>query len=237
MPFASDESEVDGLTRSWSLSFPFLHPSHVKVEVNGEPKDCVVTLPNTVELADDVDTPAPGAAVRRYRVTPLVPLASMMGSTLNDAETNRLLNLQTLYALQEQQDRLEQFVFDINETDLPQLIAQALAFGGLWTFQGPKGDTGPAGATGPAGPTGATGPAGANGPQGPAGPAGPTGVTSWGSSGSLASTGMALGSPPNPRVRSIRVDTAVVSPGTSGLQLQSAVAPSGELVIYMQPVI
>lgn len=135
---------------------------------------------STLTLDEDATTPNLGAIVRVYRQTPLTPLASFTASTLNDPETNRINSLQALYALQEAQDKYELINADY---DLPQLIAQALAFGGLWTFQGPPGTIGGTGPTGPAGATGPAGPQGSQGIEGPAGSAASVTVANVGTTG------------------------------------------------------
>lgn len=183
MAYASEEKTGDGAARSWTFSFPYLHGSHVKVQVDGSLVDTADAVEGEIALEDAVETPAVGALVRVYRETPLEPLASYTANTLNDPETNRINSLQSFYADQETRDQMDSLSTAL---DLPQLIAQALAFGGVWTFAGPAG---PPGATGPAGEEGPEGPAGADGAEGPQGPAGPsgsvgfTGVTNLGASG------------------------------------------------------
>jgi hypothetical protein len=94
----------DGNTRSWTVSFPFINRAHVKGEVNGISVSLVHTPPSTFMLADPVPTPPAGHQIRLYRETPLTPLVAFTGGSLNDSESNRIANLQSLYALQERTD-------------------------------------------------------------------------------------------------------------------------------------
>lgn len=220
LAYANETFIGNGSDRSWEFTKPYLHTSHVFAQVDG------VTVPvsvsgQTVSLSDeDTDTPDAGARVYIYRETPLTPLGSFVGATLNDAETIRQLALQTLYALQEAKDRQD----ELDETlDLPQLIAQGLAFGGVWTVPGPAGAKGDTGATGP---SGVQGPPGATGAQGPTGPSGVTNVTNEGGA------GVSLGSytDGNVKIKKVKVDhtTPTITPVGSvvGQNLLVDVVPS-----------
>lgn len=210
MPYAYDTHAGDGVTRSWTFSFPCLHISNVFIDVNGVPVAVTYIPPNTVVLDGAVVTPPEGSTVNVYRKTPLTPLATWLPATLNDAETNRISNLQSLYAVQEAVDSIGRLS---STDDLPQMIAQALAFGGVWTVEGPKGDKGDQGLKGDKGDAGPPGAQGPTGSQGPAGLQGPSGVTTVSNVGTGAGLGSLTGT--TVKVRSLKLNayTASGSPG------------------------
>lgn len=113
----------DGSTRSWAISFPFIHGSHVKASVDGVEVDVVVT-PGLVTLDAGEDTPGVGAVGRIYRETPTDQLATYLGSTLNDSESNRIGNLQALYLAEERSGGLR--VLDMALTPLGNIAQRAL---------------------------------------------------------------------------------------------------------------
>lgn len=113
----------DGSTRSWAISFPYIHASHVKASVDGVEVDVVVT-PGLVTLDAAEATPAVDAVGRIWRDTPTSQLATYLGSTLNDAESNRLGNLQALYLAEERSGGLR--VLDMALTPLANIATRAL---------------------------------------------------------------------------------------------------------------
>lgn len=92
----------DGVTRSWTVSFPFeISHLHVKAEIDGVAAELEFTAPATFVLAEGVTTPANGVKVRIYRETPSDPLVAFGGIALNDSESQRIANLQAMYLAQE----------------------------------------------------------------------------------------------------------------------------------------
>lgn len=233
MTYAFDTHTGDGSTVSWAFSFPYLDPSHVVIDVNGVRQTGTQVVSNTAQLETGASAPAVGATINVYRVTPLTQLASWLPTTLNDAETARVSNLQSLYAVQEATDTLTR----LNLTsDIPQMIAQALAFGGVWTVEGPAGSTGATGATGGTGPTG---PAGAQGIQGPDGLTGPAGLTSVTNVGNSAGTAIASLSGATLSIKKVKVVnnyiTGTGDPGAVSLVL--GVDSDGALTFQLNQVV
>jgi hypothetical protein len=227
--YAYDSHSGDGSTVSWGFSFPYLDASHVFIDINGvEQTGTFLSGPNTISLAEDATPPGSSDTVVVFRRTPLTPLGSWLPATLNDAETNRISQLQVLYATQEAADTISRLA---NTNDLPQLIAQALAFGGVWTLvgpQGPKGDTGPKGDIGLTGLTGNAGPQGIQGPQGLQGPSGVGAVSNIG-------TGIGLGSLSGStvQIKSIRAETIDTTGGGTFATLTAFVDGTGTLVLRL----
>lgn len=97
-------SIADGSTDEFTLSFPYLNRSHVKVAIDDDEYLGGFTFlsPSTIQLAD---MPAADAVVTRYRQTELDELlATFQGkSAFNSAEAD-LITLQLLYLLQEATD-------------------------------------------------------------------------------------------------------------------------------------
>lgn len=96
----------NGSARSWTIPFPYIHKSHVKMTVDGAPVDISVSG-SEVTLAAEEPTPTSENDYRIYRETPRESLATYLPVTLNDTETNRLGNLQSIYIVQEVQDALD----------------------------------------------------------------------------------------------------------------------------------
>lgn len=113
----------DGSTRSWAISFPFIHGSHVKASVDGVLVSVVVTT-GLVTLAGGVTTPPLAAVGRIWRETPTAQLSTFLGSTLNDSESNRIGNLQAMYLAEEREGGVR--VLDGPLTPLANAVTRAL---------------------------------------------------------------------------------------------------------------
>ena len=222
----------DGSTRQWSIPFGSIHPSHIKLTVDGLPVASSVVSPGTVEIGAEVTTPAVGVAVRVSRETPLEPLSNIVGAVLNDSETLRLANLQVLYALQEAKDEVARITADFN---LPQLVAQAATFGGVWTFQGPPGgpgEKGDKGDTGEPGPEGPPGPKGDKGNKGDPGAGGLTSVEGIGSTGTSIVNSFSGGTLKLRNIKVAGTGTGNTVPITD-IAMNISIQPTGELTIYL----
>lgn len=94
----------DGVTKTYSIPFPYLDPAHVKVTVDGVAVSFTFTSPGTVELAT---APAVGTTIRLYRETVKNPLvvwadgAVILGKDLNASSR------QALYIAEEAHDYTE----------------------------------------------------------------------------------------------------------------------------------
>lgn len=187
----------DGYSANFSVPFPYLDKTHVKVAVNGIPTVSFSWL--TASSISVTPTPGAGAIVSVQRVTPVgaVSFDFESGAVLNEMDLD-LLAAYASYIAEEARDANASAlspnalgVYDAggrkvsgiapgesasDAVTVAQLTA-AIATGN----QGPQGPSGPLGPQGPKGDTGDVGPQGATGPQGPkgdtgdAGPQGPQG--------------------------------------------------------------
>lgn len=108
----------DGVTKTYSIPFTYLDPSHVKITVDGVAVSFTFTSPGTVELAT---APAVGTTIRRYRETPEDALvtwadgAVILGKHLNLSQT------QSLFIAQEAHDYAEQIAEEAKQFALDSL--------------------------------------------------------------------------------------------------------------------
>jgi hypothetical protein len=110
MPITRTEAVADGLTDTFSVSFPYLDESHVfvfvKLSGNGffeqYTQGFSFNAPNLIQLNT---TPAADTVVSVRRITPCDDLLATLTapSTLSDDEIN-LVNTQLLYLIQENKD-------------------------------------------------------------------------------------------------------------------------------------
>ena len=105
MAFATEIKTGDGSTRSWMISFPFIHSSHVKAVDDTGAALTISVAGSTVTLGDKEGTPVLDQKIKLFRETPRTPLVAFGAGTLNDAESQRIANLQALYVMQEALDQ------------------------------------------------------------------------------------------------------------------------------------
>jgi hypothetical protein len=172
----------NGSTRSFSVPFPYIEQSHVKVYLNNVLSTAYVwTNANTIQFNS---APSNGQAILFRRQTPSAPLVDFSPKARWQTTDLNLAIRQALYLAEESEDWSPSWL------DGAGVPASAIGIegdfyidttaGGLyrkgpstWSFirsiigpTGPQGVTGPQGATGPQGNTGAVGP---QGPQGSSG--------------------------------------------------------------------
>ena len=179
----------NGVNRNFTVPFPYIDRSHVKVAVSGTPTTAFTWInDSTIQMTV---APANGAPVNRYRETPKTPLVDFSNGALLPEQDLDLATKQSLYLTEEATDalgntmkvgaagrwegqgiRIENIAPGVNPNDAATFAQVQAATTGPQGPQGPQGIPGPTGPTGPAGPTGATGPEGPTGATGPAGTGG-----------------------------------------------------------------
>lgn len=156
-------STGDGATKQFSVPFPYLRRSHVKVYVGGDERSFSWINDTLIELAT---APAAGSTVTRRRETPEVPLHAIQNDKPIPASKYNEVLRQAIYYAQER-------------PGLPGLPGPTGPAGptGPTGPQGPQGLVGQVGPVGPAGPQGVKGEKGDTGSQGPQGPQGVQGLS------------------------------------------------------------
>lgn len=189
-----------GSSRTFSVPFPYLDKSHIKVAVAGVPTLSFTFLNDS--LIELTATPSLGAIVEIRRVTPAgsVVVDFGNGAVLQEGDLDAAMRY-SAYVAEEARDLggsaltvASSGAYDVGNRRISQLapgvypsdavtkaqMDTAVANGlegpvGPQGPPGPQGPTGPQGAVGPAGPQGSVGPQGATGPTGPQGATGPAG--------------------------------------------------------------
>jgi hypothetical protein len=168
----------NGVTRSFTFSFPYVSRSHVYVSVGGVlTTNFSWTATNTIRLGF---VPAPLVPIVISRVTSLTRLVSFEGVGQSVREL-RLESDQLFYALEELSAQLAAITPDVDPPAAAHAAAAAAyaiatsAARAAWVAPGVTGPAGPKGPDGAAGAKGEDGDAGPDGPQGLRGPKGPPG--------------------------------------------------------------
>lgn len=243
----------NGVTSNYSVPFPYLDRSHVKVSVGGVPTSSFSWL--TASSINVVPTPGAGAVIEVRRVTPVgaVVFDFVNGSVLNEADLDLVAAYASYIAEEARDANLSALslssagVYDANTRRVVNLspalaatdavtLAQlnsAIALGNQGPM-GPTGPQGPQGIQGPKGDSGDTGPAGPQGPQGIQGVQGPQGAT--GPQGAKGDTGPAGATGPAGGVNSVagRSGEVTLTRGDVGLSNVDNTADSAKPVSTAQ---
>ncbi len=188
--------DADGVTRDYTIDFPYLDRNHVKVYIDDEPfGDFVWMGSGQIRFNTPAESGKIKIARETPRETPLVTIAD--GSALRAKDLNRS-NLQALFVAQEADDvaihiRTGVIIAPVTDAGRVDLILpsiedrrdRVMGFDHEGAFRiyteedmpkGPRGDKGPTGDQGPVGPIGIQGPQGAQGIPGIQGPQGIPGI-------------------------------------------------------------
>lgn len=112
MPYALLTTTADGSTNEFTVTFPYISKSHVKIIVDGEQlaEDAYSWVSDTRVALVESAASLSGKVVIRKRVTPSsTPLVSFTPTNLSSTALNTLA-ASVLYILQEALDRLDGFV-------------------------------------------------------------------------------------------------------------------------------